>query len=147
MVVSTKGRYGLRVLLDVALHQESGPVTLGDISKRQGISQKYLWQVVNPLKGAGLLHATRGARGGYALARSADAVTVRDVVTILEGPISVAACVGAPETCERRTACTTSEAWAEIERKLNEAMQGITLTALIRRSKELGAGGALDYEI
>ena len=70
MKISTKGRYGLRVLLDVALHEDDGVVSLRDISRRQAISQKYLWQVVTPLKAAGLLRAVRGTQGGYALARA-----------------------------------------------------------------------------
>ena len=80
MRVSTKGRYGLRILLDVALNQQRGPVALRDISRRQEISQKYLWQVINPLKAAGLINVTRGARGGYVLARSPDKISLREIV-------------------------------------------------------------------
>jgi Rrf2 family protein len=133
MRVSTKGRYGLRVLLDIAVHQGEGVVALRDIAQRQAISQKYLWQVINPLKSAGILRATRGARGGYALARRPDEISVQDVVSILEGDTSVVACVGKPDTCERSADCTTREAWAEIEGKFNDAMRGITLGTLMER--------------
>ena len=147
MKISTKGRYGLRILLDVALHQERGPVTLRDISRRQAISQKYLWQVVNPLKAAGFLRATRGAHGGYALAKEPKQITIRDIVAVLEGPVSVVACVTAPETCERSVACTARTAWAEIETKLNDAMRGITLRDLVQRHKAQESAGGQSYAI
>ncbi len=147
MVVSTKGRYGLRVLLDVALHQSNGPVTLADISRRQGISQKYLWQVLNPLKGAGLLSATRGARGGYVLARTPASVTMKEIITILEGPIALAACATGARGCERRSDCAASEVWAEIEDKLNEVLGSITLQTIVKRSKDHAGKGILNYEI
>lgn len=136
MLVSTKGRYGLRILLDVALNQGAGPVSMRDIARRQAISQKYLWQVINPLKGAGLLNVTRGAHGGYLLARDPEAITLCEVVSVLEGPVSVAACVSAPATCERSVSCTAREAWIEIEEKLNDALRGITLKALLQRHQE-----------
>ena len=147
MRISTKGRYGLRILLDVALHQEQGPVALRDVSRRQAISHKYLWQVINPLKAAGFLHATRGAHGGYVLARKPEQITIRDIVGILEGPVSVVACVTAPGTCARSASCTAREAWTEIENKLNAAMSGITLRDLVQRHKERESLGGPAYVI
>ena len=136
MKVSTRGRYGLRVLLDVALHQEQGPVALRDVSHRQAISHKYLWQVVNPLQAAGILRAIRGSRGGYVLARAPEEVSIRDIVSILEGPVTVVACVTDPKACDHSVSCTAHDAWAEIEKKLNDAMSSITLKELIRRHRE-----------
>jgi Rrf2 family protein len=133
MKVSTKGRYGLRILLDIALHQEQGVVTLRDISRRQAISHKYLWQVINPLKAAGLLHAIRGARGGYTLARPPETISLRDVVNVLEGPISMVACVKTPDSCERSDSCVARQAWSEVEEKLSSTMGGITLKDLVQR--------------
>ncbi len=147
MVVSTKGRYGLRVLLDVALHQKNGPVTLADISKRQGISQKYLWQVLNPLKGAGLLSATRGARGGYVLARTPASLTMREILAILEGPIVLSACAAGATGCERRTGCAAAEVWSEIEDKLNDILQSITLKGILQRSQDREDRGIANYDI
>lgn len=147
MRVSTKGRYGLRILLDVASHEEHGPVALRDISRRQAISQKYLWQVINPLKVAGLLRATRGAHGGYVLAKPAGKITVRDIVDILEGPVAIVACVRAPGTCDRSDACIARDAWSEIEGRLNEAMQGITLQHLLERQEEQSRRHAPGYDI
>jgi Rrf2 family protein len=147
MKVSTKGRYGLRILLDVALHQKQGPVALSDISRRQAISHKYLWQVINPLKAAGLLNSTRGSHGGYVLARPPGEISVRDIVNILEGPVSIVACVADPESCERSVSCTAREAWTEIENKLNEAMRSITLKDLIKRHKEHESRRGPSYDI
>ena len=146
MKVTTKGRYGLRILLDVALNQGQGPVALSDISRRQGISRKYLWQVIHPLKAAGLLHATRGARGGYTLTRSPAVISLWDVVTILEGPVSVTDCVEAPESCPRSSDCLTRTAWAEVDVKLARAFKSITLQSLVRKHQE-GRSDASDYSI
>lgn len=137
----------MRILLDVALHQERGPVALSDISRRQAISQKYLWQVVNPLKAAGLLNATRGTRGGYVLARSPENISILDVVNILEGPVSIAPCVAAPKNCDRNTFCTTRDAWCEIQEKLNEAMRGITLRDLVNTHNEHDSRSGQSYDI
>jgi Rrf2 family protein len=146
MKVTTKGRYGLRILLDVALNQERGAVDLGDISKRQGISRKYLWQVINPLKVAGLLHVTRGTRGGYVLAKPLDAISLWDIVTILEGPVSVTDCVSAPDTCPRSADCIARGAWGEVDAKLSKALRGITLKHLIKKYLD-SRSDAVDYTI
>lgn len=147
MKLSTKGRYGLRILLDIALHQEQGVVTLRDISRRQAISQKYLWQVINPLKAAGLLHATRGTRGGYVLAKPAEKISLRDIVTILEGPVSLVACVTMPDTCDRSDTCVARQAWTEVEEKLRSIMGGITLKDLVQRYGEQENLRSPDYVI
>jgi Rrf2 family protein len=147
MKLSTKGRYGLRVLLDISTHQAKGPVILRDISQRQDISEKYLWQVINPLKAAGLVNSSRGAKGGYVLAKSPEDITVLDAVSILEGPVCVVDCVGAPESCERSGGCVTREVWGKVERSIKEAMGRITLKELIDKQKDKEAGGDLTYVI
>ena len=147
MKISTKGRYGLRIVLDVALNQEKGPVILRDIAHRQGISEKYLWQVINPLKSAGLVNSVRGARGGYVLARSPHAISIRDIVSILEGPVSLVACVSSPDACQRSPACVVREAWSQIETRLNDAMREITLKDLIQKQKEREASRTPNYMI
>lgn len=147
MMVSTKGRYGLRVLLDVALHQEHGPVALSEIAGRQALSQKYLWQVINPLKKAGFLRATRGTQGGYVLARDPNAITVRDIVDVLEGPVVLAACVTDAGTCERNVDGTAREVWSEIEAKIVAAMAGVTLRDIVQKHKDRSARGGPSYVI
>ena len=146
MRVSTKGRYGLRILLDVAVYEKQGPVALRDISRRQGISQKYLWQVINPLKVAGLLRATRGAHGGYVLAKSPAQISIRDIVDILEGPVSVVACVQSPNTCDRSATCTARSAWSEVESKIKSVMDGITLQRLLEQQAQQAQADS-HYEI
>ncbi len=134
-------------MLDIALNQGEGVVTLRDISRRQAISQKYLWQVINPLKAAGILRTVRGVHGGYALARPPEAISIRDLVEVLEGDLTLVTCVAKPETCERSIACTAREAWSEIETQLNAAMRGITLKDLIQRQTDREARSGLNYDI
>ena len=147
MKISTKGRYGLRILLDIATHQDQGPVNIRDIARRQSISGKYLWQVINPLKGAGLVRSVRGAKGGYMLAREAADISVKDVVSVLEGPVTLVPCVDTPARCKRSDNCVAREAWAEIEGKMVETMVSIRLAELVRRQKELDARVAPSYVI
>ena len=145
MKVSTKGRYGLRVLLDMAMNQTAGPAALKDISRRQGISEKYLWQVIHPLKAAGLVNSLRGTRGGYVLSKAPAEITVLDVVSILEGPISVVDCLSEAEACERSGDCVTRDVWREVERAIKDTLQRITLQDLVRRKRE--SGPVLSYVI
>ena len=147
MKISTKGRYGLRVLLDIAAHQAKGPVILRDISARQGISEKYLWQVINPLKAAGVVSSTRGAKGGYVLAKAPADITLLEIVSILEGPICVVDCVGTPEKCDRSGACVTRGVWGKIETGIKESMAQITLKELVDQQTEAESGSGLSYVI
>lgn len=145
MHISTKGRYGLRILLDMAAHAKQGPVALRDVARRQQISQKYLWQVVNPLKLAGLLRVTRGSHGGYTLARAPARISILDIVEILEGPVSVVGCVRTPGACDRSADCAARDAWAEVETALKDAMDGITLQHLLdRQAAQEKSGGSYD---
>lgn len=147
MKISTKGRYGLRVLLDIATHQDHGPVILRDIAKRQDISEKYLWQVINPMKGAGLVTAARGSKGGYTLSKGVDEITLLDMVTALEGPVCVVDCVGDPAACERSSSCVARDVWKRVEDSLRVMMAGISLKELVQNQKEQEARGALSYVI
>ena len=147
MKISTKGRYGLRVLVDIAAHQDNGPVILRDISKRQGISEKYLWQVINPMKSAGFVNSARGAKGGYMLAKGAADITLLDVVTVLEGPVCIVDCVDEPESCERSSNCVTRDVWTKLECCLKTTMGTITLKELVSRQKERDSGASLSYMI
>jgi Rrf2 family protein len=147
MKISTKGRYGLRVLLDIAAHQDHGPVILRDIAKRQDISEKYLWQVINPMKGAGFVTAARGSKGGYTLAKGAEEITLLDVVTVLEGPVCVVDCVDDPAGCERSMACVSRDVWKRVEDSIRATMAGITLKELVRNQKDQESRGSLSYII
>lgn len=136
MRVSTKGRYGLRTLVDIAVHQGKGAVTLNDIARRQEISVKYLWQVINPLKTAGLLGVTRGAKGGYMLARRPEEINMLEVVSLLEGPLSVVECIGRDDACDRVDTCVGRSVWLEVNRTVEEALRKITLAEVLRRYTE-----------
>ena len=133
MRVSTKGRYGLRTLVDIALHQDKGAVTLNDIAKRQEISVKYLWQVINPLKTSGLLSVTRGAKGGYTLARRPDEINMLEVVSTLEGPLSLVECIVNDDICDRIDTCVARSVWLEVNLTVEKALRGITLAEVLRR--------------
>lgn len=147
MKISTKGRYGLRILLDLATHQAEGPVIMRDIAARQGITEKYLWQVINLLKAAGLVSSVRGAKGGYVLAKLPAAITLLEIISILEGPVTVVDCVDTAETCDRSSSCVTREVWKRIEDSLKKTMAGITLQELVERQLAQEAGSAFHYVI
>ncbi len=147
MKIGTKGRYGLRVLLDVAQHQDKGPVALGDIAQRQGLSQKYLWQVVNPLKAAGVLRAVRGARGGFALARPAEAVTLGDIVDILEGSLRLAPCTSNGAVCPRIATCSAGDVWREVESQFAFVLNKYNLHQMLKRQQEKEAQPGAVFDI
>jgi len=144
--ISTKGRYGLRILMDIALHQDAGAVTLNEIARRQGISVKYLWQVINPLKTAGLLSVTRGAKGGYMLARSPEQITVLDIVRILEGSVVLLDCLTNKKHCDQMDICVARTVWMEAQNAMEDVLRGITLETVLRRCADATAT-ANDYSI
>ena len=147
MRVSTKGRYGVRFMLDLSQHQEDGPVALRDIARRQAISEKYLWQVINPLKALGLVSSVRGAKGGFVLARPPAQITIRDIVSTLEGSTALVKCLDSPETCKRSGTCVAREMWEELEGKMSEAMGAITLQDMIDRQRAKDSATAVSFEI
>lgn len=140
MTISTKGRYGLRLLIDIALHQQNGVVKLKDIAKRQDVSVKYLWQVANPLKGAGLLRATRGASGGFLLAKETADITLLEVVSALEGPLALVGCVQHND-CGVADTCAAHAVWCRLSQTLGQAMQGVTLHEVVQLQEQLGQVG------
>ena len=145
MRISTKGHYGLRSMIDVALNQATGPVTLNDIAERQSISVKYLWQVINPLKASGFLRVTRGSKGGYVMARRPDEITMLEVLTTLEGPISILKCLTHEEDCPRVHSCIGRTVWMEVNNAVEKALGNLTLAEVLRRCKS--ASEADNYAI
>jgi Rrf2 family protein len=131
--LSTKGRYGVRLMLDLALHFGKGPISLKDIAKRQEISEKYLWHLIPPLKNAGLITATRGAHGGYILAKPAQQISLKDIVSVLEGPVCLVECTQDPVTCKRSLNCIARDAWAEATGKFMDTLASFTLEGMIKR--------------
>lgn len=146
MRISTKGRYGFRTLLDIAMHQQRGAVTLSDIAKRQGISVKYLWQVINPLKTAGLLRVLRGSKGGYMLARRPEEITLLDIVTILEGELMLVDCLEKKSGCgQNNNACVARAVWLSVNREMEKVMKGIILSDVLKHCE--ASSGVVNYMI
>ena len=141
MKISTKGRYGLRTLMDIAVHQAQGPVNLNDIAERQGISAKYLWQIVNLLKTAGFVRGTRGPKGGYVLLRNPTDISLLDVIQILEGPVSLVECVDDPDFCVRVENCVAHSVWAEVSQAFRDALARVSLAEILRRHVTAGDSG------
>lgn len=131
MKLSTRSRYGTRLLLDLAKHHEHGPIHLNDISKRQGISVKYLEQLTIPLRKAGLVKSCRGRKGGYLLKGSPKEISVGKIVRVLENGASLSRCVDSPESCDRVEACLTREIWVSATRAMYEWLDSITLKELV----------------
>ena len=136
MKLSTKGRYGVRALLDIALNCEAGPVLLKDIARRQEISAQYLEHLISPLIKAGILRSLRGSRGGITLARSPEEVGLSQVVEILEGSVAPVECVDNPDICSRASSCVTRDVWMEMKAATMGVLEGITLKDLIERHRD-----------
>jgi Rrf2 family protein len=136
MKLSTRGRYGVRLMLELALHYGEGPVLLRDIAGRQGISEKYLWQLINPLKTAGLVNSLRGAHGGYVLGKAPEAVSLKAILLILEGSLCLVDCVDNPALCERSPSCISREIWGEASKNMQRTLEDTTLAAMVEKQKE-----------
>ena len=134
MKISTKGRYALRMMIDIAENQKNGYVTLKDVALRQDISKKYLEQIALHLSQAGMLRAIRGYQGGYMLTKPACAYTVNDILQVVEGSMSPVSCLEqVPNNCDRCTACKTLVVWEGLQKLITDYLTGITLEDVIER--------------
>jgi Rrf2 family protein len=143
MKLSTKGRYGVKAMLDLALHADEGPVALKSIAERQDISENYLEQLFAVLRKAGHIKSIRGAQGGYILAHSPDKITIGNILRTLEGSLAPVECVveEEPLKCTRSESCVTKLIWEKIRDKINDVVDSITLKDLIeeyRKNKNIG---------
>jgi Rrf2 family protein len=137
MKISTKGRYALRMMLDLAEHQNDGYIALKDIAERQEISKKYLEQIIPMLNKSDILQANRGFQGGYRLAKSPDKYTVGAVLRITEGGLSPVACLdNDPVGCSRSSECAMLPVWKGLNRVICEYLDSITLQDILDRKKE-----------
>lgn len=137
MKISTKGRYALRMLLDLAEHQNEGYIALKDIAERQNISKKYLEQIVPIFNKTNILRTNRGFQGGYQLIKAPDQCTVGEILRLTEGNLAPVACLEQdPIECERSSKCPTLPVWQGLYRVINEYLDGITLQDIIDQQKD-----------
>ena len=147
MKISTKGRYGVRTLLDLALHQGEGLIPLKDIAQRQEFSLPYLEHLVAPLIAAGLVKSTRGARGGVLLLKSASEIKLSEVVQLLEGSIAPVDCVNNAALCHRSAFCVTRDIWVEMKEAMDKVLDCTTLQDLVERQRQKGQAETEMYHI
>jgi Rrf2 family protein len=136
MKLSTRGRYGLRALLDLAVHQGQGMVLLKDIARRQEVSLPYLEHLITPLIAGGLVKSTRGARGGVLLLKPPAEVKLTEVVQLLEGSIAPVDCVNDPRVCSRSASCVTRDIWMQIKDAIIQVLDSTTLQDLVERQRQ-----------
>ena len=133
MVISTKGRYALRLMLDIAMQDGTSPVPLHDIAERQGVSFKYLEQIVPPLSKAGFLKSVRGANGGYLLTRDPSEITTGDILRAGEGNLAPVACLASDEIdCPRADLCVTLQFWKGLDEAITAYIDSVTLADLVK---------------
>ena len=147
MRLSTQSRYGVRAIFDIAYHSEGLETQVKDISRRQGISQRYLEQIFQKLKRAGIVGSKRGPSGGYFLSKKPEDITVGEVIRITEGGINPVLCVNPEDSsqpCERSGECVTQIVWNEAGKKLKDYNDSVTIKDLCKLAKEMGIKKDLD---
>lgn len=142
MKMSTKGRYGLRAMVDLAMTSENGPVSIQSIAERQELSEKYLEQLLAMLKKAGLVKSIRGHQGGYLINGNPETISAGDILRALEGDLTPVECSGLEEEspCKAAKSCVTKYVWKRINDSMEEAVDGITLAELMEQGRSIQAG-------
>jgi Rrf2 family cysteine metabolism transcriptional repressor len=138
MKLSTRARYGTRILLELSLHWGEGPVLLRDIARRQQIPLSYLQQLIRPLIKAGIIKTTRGAQGGASLLKPPKEVILSEMIKLLEGSIAPVACVDNPELYPRSETCVTHDIWTEVKKAMDGVLESTTFDDLVERQKQKG---------
>jgi len=138
MKLSTKGKYGVRAVFEIARHYGKGPITSKEISDRQGISFSYLEQILHKLGKAGMVESVRGPAGGYLLGRKPQDLTIGDIVRVLEGPIALSHCLEPGESgdCYQADDCMARMVWSKVGAKIEEALDSISFQDLLLNQKE-----------
>ncbi|MCJ7769210.1 MAG: RrF2 family transcriptional regulator [Dehalococcoidales bacterium] len=136
MKVSTKGQYGTRLLLDLAMHLDEERVLLRDIASRQDISLFYLERIIAPLVAAGIVRTTRGPKGGISLAKPPEQINLSEVIQLLEGSTAPVECVNDPAVCNRSDMCATRDIWGELKKQTDSMLESITIHDLVERQKQ-----------
>ena len=130
MKLSTKGRYGVKAMLDLAIHYGKEPVSIKSISERQNVSEYYLEQLFSTLRKADLIKSVRGAQGGYVLSKSPEEITVKVVMEVLEGPVEISDCLE-EGSCNNIDCCATRLLWARIKDSIDSVMESTTLKDMV----------------
>lgn len=144
MRISTKGRYALHIMVDLAQNQKDGYVALKDISERQGISMKYLEMIAGLLNKAGLIVSARGRDGGYKLSKKPEEYTVASILKAAEGSLSPVSCLDTPENrCPQADLCITLPLWEELDRRIDEYLESVTVADLISQNRQRGGPCAI----
>ncbi len=147
MRLSTQSRYGVRAIFDIAYHSEGLETQVKDISRRQGISQRYLEQIFQKLKKAGIVGSKRGPSGGYFLNKAPESITIGEVIRITEGDITPVLCVNpedSSQSCERSGECVTQVIWDEAGKRLKEYFDSVTIKDLCKLARKMGINKDLD---
>ena len=144
MKLSTRTRYGIRAILQLANYYGKGPLQIRTIAKQENISAKYLEQLMPILKSARLVRSIRGAKGGYILAKAPNQIKLSDVFNCLEGTVTTVECVENENYCARAADCVTRQVWTQLQQAITNVLQSITLQDLVDRAKDKRA---LDYQI
>lgn len=137
MKLSTRSRYGTRLMLDMAQHYREGPIQLGDIAKRQDVSVKYLEQIIIPLKKAHYIESVRGPKGGHFLTKPPEEITLGEIVALLEEGTSLTECTNDAQVCRRADICPTRLIWKEASEAMFDRLQAITLADLVEKAKAM----------
>jgi len=144
MKLSTRTRYGIRAILELAVNYENRPLQLRVIAKRQDISVKYLEQIMTILRSGELIRSIRGPKGGYTLAKHPNQIKLSDVFDCLEGPVTTVECVEDENYCARSIDCLARQLWQQVNNAIRNVLQSVTLQDLVNRAKDKGS---LDYQI
>ena len=136
MKISTKGRYALRVILDLAIYGDGNYVSLADISQRQGVSLKYLESIISSLKSAGLVESARGKTGGYRLTKEPKDYTVGEILKSSEGSLAPVSCLDSAEACPRADSCLTLPIWSGLDKVIDEYLENYTIDEVINQRKQ-----------
>jgi len=147
MRISTKIRYGARAMLELASHYGEGPIELKEIAKTESISLKYLEQLINPLRAAGLVKSIRGSKGGYALAKPPSEICLYDVVEVLEGPLNLLECLRDAKACQKIPSCVTRDIWKEVSEAISKIFYSVTLEDMVNRKREKEGRNPPMYQI
>ncbi len=137
MKLSTKARYGMRAMVDLALHYEKGPILLKDIAKRQEVSMKYLDHIISTLRANGLIESAKTRHSGYVVSRAPCQIKTYEIIKAVEGSLAPVDCVDNPKICHRADFCATLNLWKKLKKSMRDVLEGVTLEDLAKEQKKI----------